>query len=120
MFEEIQPGVLLVTYADADALAVPKQAPLISRLEERRGPVTIIFDVQDAVRSVPMDVPTFWLGVTSRKDLAIRAMAIVTHHAGVRVAASGFGLANKVRGVATKVETFPTVSAALEWAERTP
>ncbi|MFT3708765.1 MAG: hypothetical protein QM817_14040 [Archangium sp.] len=111
--------MLLVTYADAGALAVANQATLISRLEEKRGPVAIIFDVHDAVRSVPMDVPTFWLSVTGRRELEIRAMAIVTHHAAVRVAASGFGLANKVRGVATKVDTFATVPSAVEWAAQT-
>lgn len=116
MFEEIHPGVLLVTYADAAALAVEAQKPLLARLEEKRGPVSIVFHVHDSVRSVPMAVPTFWLAVTAREELQLRAFAIVTSHAAVRVAASGFGIANKVRGVQLPVSTFSSVAPAVEWA----
>lgn len=108
--------MLLVTYADVGAMAVARQKPLITRLEEKRGPVTLVFDVQDSVRSVPMEVPVFWLAVTAREELQLKAFAIVTTHAAVRVAASGFGIANKVRGVKLEVRTFEAVKAATEWA----
>ncbi|MFO0596149.1 MAG: hypothetical protein U0228_12615 [Myxococcaceae bacterium] len=76
----------------------------------------IVFVVGEGVRSVAMEVPTFWLGVTGRRELELRAIAIVTRNAAVRVAARGFALANKVRGLGTVVETFDDRDAGIAWA----
>ena len=114
--EEPQVGLLSVRYGEADDLKVDRQQPLLARLEERRGPVVIIYEVADGLRSVPMEVPTFWLGVTSRLELGLVGMAIVTHSSAVRVAARGFALANVARGIPTAVQTFESVEAATTWA----
>lgn len=117
-FSEPEPGLLLVTYRSGEELAVGSQGPLIARLEERRGPVVLVFDVQPAVRAVPIDVPTFWLGVTARRELQLRAMAIVSRVTLVRVAARGFALANVARGLDLAVDTFPDLEPALEWVRQ--
>lgn len=114
-FEEPTPGVLLVQYDTAPQLAPERQAELLRRLEERRGPVALAFDVRVGVSSVPVEVPTFWLGVTGRPELQIRAMAIVTRALLVRVAARGFSLANLARGAALEVRTFEALPEALQW-----
>ena len=119
-FEEVEPGLLVVTYRVVDDLAVTRQAPLLARLEEKRGRVVVVFDVGPAVRSVPLDVPNFWLGVTSRPELQLTGMAIVTSSIGVRVAARGFGLANVARRISTSVETFAHLEAALAWGRTLP
>lgn len=114
-FVEPEPGVLVVTYRQADEMKAELQADVLARLEQRR-PTVLVFEVGAGVRSVPIDVPTFWLGVTGRADLQLRAMAIVTKSAAVRVAAGGFALANTARRVAMEVKTFETMDDARAWA----
>lgn len=116
MLTEVEPGLLLVTYEVAEDLAVTQQAPLVARLAEKRGPVVLLFDVADTVRSVPIDVPTFWLGTTAQKDLRLIGMGIITRAMSVRVAARGFALANVARGLDTQVDTFQDVESATAWA----
>jgi hypothetical protein len=113
---ETQPGLICVEYLTPGDLKVSAQDALIKRLEEKRGRVVIVFDVGPAVRSVPMDVPTFWLGVTARRDLQLVGMAIVTSSSAVRVATQGFALANLARRIPIKVSTFKNVPAAEAWA----
>lgn len=115
-FSEPVPGLLQVTYEQSEDLGVAHQAPLLARLEAQRGAVVILFDVAAAVNAVPIDVPTFWLGVTARPELAIAGMGIITVSVAVRVAARGFGLANAARRVATEVQTFKNPDEALRWA----
>ncbi len=117
-FEETKQGILVVQYAESADLAVESQQPLIARLDEKRGRVVIIFEVGAKVRSVPMDVPTFWLGVTGRLELQLVGIGIVTRSAGVRVAARGFGLANLARRIPISVESFTDLAAASEWGQR--
>lgn len=114
---EPQPGLICVEYLTPDDLKVAAQAALIKRLEEKRGRVVIVFDVGPAVRSVPLDVPTFWLGVTARRDLQLVGMAIVTGSSAVRVATQGFSLANLARRIPIKVSTFKNVPAAEAWGQ---
>jgi hypothetical protein len=112
---EPHPGLICVEYHTPEDLQVSAQQALLQRLEEKRGRVVIVFDVGPAVRSVPMDVPTYWLGVTARRELQLVGMAIVTNSSAVRVAAQGFALANLARRIATKVSTFKNVPAAEAW-----
>ena len=114
-FEEVSPGVLVVRYETTDQLAPESQSQILRRLEERRGPVVLAFDVTAGVSAVPLEVPTFWLGVTGRSELQIRAMAIVTRAVLVRVAARGFSLANLARGAAVEVRTFEELAPAVAW-----
>lgn len=99
-----------------DDLLPAHQQPLITELERvlgQRNQAGLIFEVNAAVRSVDLSVPTFWLGVTAR--LPLTAIAIVTSATLVRVAARGFGVANKVRGLGTRVEVFTSVDEATAW-----
>lgn len=114
-FVEPEPGVLVVTYQRADEMKPALQGDLLARLEQKR-PTALVFEVGAAVRSVPIDVPTFWLGVTGRAELQLKAMAIVTKSAAVRVAAGGFALANTARRVAMDVKTFESMADARAWA----
>jgi len=113
---EVESGLLLVAYREAEDLSVTQQAPLVARLNEKRGAVVLLFDVADTVRSVPIDVPTFWLGITAQKDLRIIGMGIITRAMSVRVAARGFALANVARGLDTQVDTFHDGESATAWA----
>ncbi len=115
-FTENTPGLLVVTYQEGADLAVDRQADLIARLEQQHGGAVLLFHVGPDVRSIPLDVPTFWLGITGRPELRIRGVVIVTQSMAVRVAARGFALANTARGVDMRVETFKQLSEALEWA----
>jgi hypothetical protein len=112
---EAQSGLICVEYVAPDDLKVAAQSALIKRLEEKRGRVVIVFDVGPEVRSVPMEVPAFWLGVTARRELQLVGMAIVTSSSAVRVATQGFALANLARRIPIKVSTFKNVPAAEAW-----
>jgi hypothetical protein len=112
---EPHPGLICVEYRTPDDLKVSAQDVLLARLEKKRGRVVIVFDVGSAVRAVPMEVPTWWLGVTARRELKLVGMAIVTNSSAVRVATQGFALANLARRIPLKVTTFKNVPAAEAW-----
>lgn len=116
MFEEPVSRVLLVRYAEAKDLDVARQAPVVARLEAEPAKVALLFDVGAAVRSVAIEVPTFWLGTTGRLAPKLAGLGIIASSAGVRVAARGFMLANRVRGSGFPVELFDDVASALDWA----
>ncbi len=78
----------------------------------------IIFVVGPQVRSIDLSVPSFWLRVTGDRTVPIKAMAIVSQAATVRVAASGFSVANKMRGVPIKVDAFRDVAEARLWLDQ--
>jgi hypothetical protein len=117
-FTQPEPGIYVVQYFSPADLAPALQQPLIAALVEsakQSRPTGVIFSLQSSIRGIDMDVPTFWLSVTTRSDTGLKAMAIVTTSAAVRVAASGFALANRVRGLTLEVKTFPTEDVALTW-----
>ncbi len=117
-FSEPRPGLFVLSVLSQTDLLPEHQGPLLKAVELalEHGRASIVFQVDAGVRSVPMNVPTFWLGVTSRLRLA--GIAIVTESTVVRLAARGFGAANRLRGIATPVEVFATVAEALTWLER--
>lgn len=117
-FSQPEPGLFHVRYAEPADLLPERQAELVAAIEgaSRASRVGIVFEVSPAIRSVDMSVPGFWLQLTSRSDLGLRAMGIVTRSAAVRVAASGFGLANRLRQLPIQVETFAELDAAMAWA----
>lgn len=116
-FEVREPGVFHVTYATETDMDPAAQERLLKALEAEltRGPVGLVFQVASAL--VPHAVPEFWLGVTKRLAPRLCAMAIVSPSLAVRTAASGFSVANALRGVAVAVKAFgPTDgAAALGW-----
>jgi hypothetical protein len=75
-----------------------------------------MFVLDPAIRSVDFSVPTYWLGVTSRPELKLRAMAIVSRSAAVIAAATLFSVSNIVRRIELEVRTFPDEGAASQWA----
>ncbi len=115
-FVENTLGLLVVTYREGADLAVDRQVDVVARLEQQRGDTVLLFDVGPHVRSVSIDVPTFWLGVTGRRELRIKSVVIVTQSMAVRVAARGFALANTARGLDTRVVTFEHLAEAIERA----
>ena len=88
---------------------------MLERLELKLGQTVLIFEVADEVRSVPIAVPTFWLGITGRPELGIAGVGIVTRAIAVRAAAKGFALANIARRVNTTVRTFEAIDEACAW-----
>ncbi len=115
-FEVAEPGLFVIRYEVAQDLEAARQSELIARVEQAGGPVVMLFELAPSIRMVPMEVPTFWLGVTGRAELSIRGMAIISSSAAVRVAAGGFALANLARGIRIEVKTYPSLEAAIEWA----
>lgn len=115
-FEQESPGLFIVRYAAPGDLLPAEQAPLIRAVEQAEVATTaLVFEVGPEIRSVDMAVPNYWLEVTSRRELKLAAFAIVSASAAVRVAASGFGLANKIRGVPLLVKAFTDSAEALDW-----
>lgn len=113
-----RPDLLLVRYDTAEDLLPANQADLVQRLRElgARQPVAIVFDVGEKIRSVDLRVPGFWLGVTSERAIALRAMAIASRSLAVRAAAGGFRLANLARGLPLEVRVVDSSEAGVEWA----
>jgi hypothetical protein len=116
-FREVDPGLFRVHYRTGADLNPELQQPLVAAVEaaSKNGPTAITFVLEAAIRSVELSVPTFWLGVTSRAELRLCAMAIVTTSAAVRTAAKGFDIANKVRRIPLEVATFEAEPNALRW-----
>jgi len=117
-FIQHAPGLFLVRYDASEDLQPAKQADLVKALEAVPVPlpVAIVFALGPGVRGVDMDVPTFWLSVTGRRELRLRAMGIVTDSIAVKVAVQGFALANGIRGQEIAVKSFHDAELALEWA----
>lgn len=113
-FEERRPGLFVVTYRAGADLAPELQAPLVDALKPG---ASVVFDVGAEVNTVDLAVPTFWLGVTSR--VRLERVAIVTTRTMVRVAASGFSLANVARRLPTKVSVFESLREAITWCSTT-
>lgn len=113
-----RPDLFLVRYDTDEDLLPERQAELVERLRVigAQQPVAVVFDVADAIRSVDIGVPGFWLGVTGERSIALRAMAIASRSRAVRVAAGGFRLANQARGLPIQVQVFDTADAGVEWA----
>ena len=110
-------GLFAVRYEVNDDLLPERQEPLVSALRESvlQRKTGIVVVLSPDIAGVDSSVPAFWLKVTATLTLA--GMAIVTPSAGVRVAASGFRLANVVRGVKLPVETFDDEAAGRAWLE---
>jgi hypothetical protein len=120
LWTEAEAGLFLVTYRAADHLSPAKNQPLVTRMKDwasaQQRRAAVIFDVGPQIGWVDLNVPSFWLGVTGAADCPIFAMGIVTRAAGVRVAATGFALANLVRKIDLTVEVFNDTAGALAWA----
>lgn len=120
LFSAEEIGLFVVSYGAAEELRPSNQAELVRAIESVPAPrpVGIVFVVGAGVRTVEMDVPTFWLTQTGRRELRMRAIAIVTSSRAVAVAARGFALANRVRGLDLAVESFATEADATGWVRR--
>jgi hypothetical protein len=120
-FERVAAGRFEVTYRDAADMGPEAQRDLLRKLEQdlAKGRATVLFQVQTL--SVPHSVPQFWLEVTKRLAPGLCAMAIVSDNLAVRTAASGFSIANKMRGVKLVVKAFhqQELQGARTWCEQT-
>jgi hypothetical protein len=118
MHEQIEPGVFVVRYHESQDLAPEHQAGLVERLKaaSQAGRVAVIFVVGPAVTSVDVSVPTFWLTATNDPSLRLAALGVVSPNVAVRVATSGFGAANVVRGMRFRVKSFSAEHEAIAWA----
>jgi len=118
-FSERAPGFFIVRYDTPEEMAPEQQKTLEEALKRRLSQklkVGIVFLVGPAVTSVRIEVPAFWLRVT--RALPLSAMAIVSRAMTVKVAALGFGLANKARGVLLAVEPFEEEAPAVAWVKK--
>lgn len=118
-FVETNVGLFVVHYETPKDMLPAAQSDLVAAVEAAAFavPVGLVFIVSDAVRTVDMSVPTFWLQLTAREELRLRAFAIVTNSSAVRVAASGFGLANRIRKLKLEVQVFKTQQDAVAWVQ---
>ena len=117
VFTEPEPGLFLVAYEDGRTMSPALQEPLVAAVERaaRQGPVGVCFRVQDSIPLVKLEVPAFWIDVTKRPELRLRAMAIVSRSAGVQLAAKGFSLSNRIRGIPVAVQAFTDLEQAWTW-----
>ncbi len=117
LFTSEAPGLFVVRYWQSEDLAPARQQPLIAAIQAVPAPkpIGLVFDVSKDVRSVEMEVPNFWMTVTGRTELRLRAMAIASPSVGVRIAAKAFGLTNAVRKLPIAVQSFVDVAEAIKW-----
>ncbi len=119
LHSEIAPGVFRVHYETGGDLAPELQTPLLHAIEAvavTGARSVIAFVLEPGIRTVDVSVPTWWLGVTSRRELRLAAFAIISRSVGVKAAAKGFAIANMVRGLPIKVCTFEDEAEGLTWA----
>jgi hypothetical protein len=118
MHEQIEPGVFVVRYHESEDLAPERQGPLMEQLKaaSRERRIALLFVVGPDVRSVDGAVPSFWLAATSDPALRLAALGVVSPNVGVRMATSGFGAANVVRGMRFRVRSFSAEHEGVVWA----
>ena len=116
---EASSRVFRVHYRMSSDLQADHQAGLVDavRSAAARGPTAIVFVLEPGIRTVDVSIPTYWLGVTGREELKLRAMGVVSTSIGVVTAAKGFAIANVIRRIELEVRTFPIEAPALEWAK---
>lgn len=114
-FSQPAPGLFIIRYNAAEDLAPAKQAPLMKAVREAVAvhPVGLMFVLSGKVRAVPMEVPTFWLGVT--RELPLTAMAVVSPSLAVRMATSAFSISNTFQRSQMATESFVEEADALRW-----
>jgi hypothetical protein len=111
-------GVFVVEYEESGDLAPEHQGALVAELRALDSELrpALAFVLPPSIRGVSIDVPAFWLEVTA--TLPLSGMAIVTSSRAVRVAASGFQVANRFRNLDLPVRSFATLPEALQWLEQ--
>ncbi len=114
-FTQPQPGLFIIRYDTVENLAPARQRPLIDAVRKAvaRVPVGLVFVLDAKVRAVPMEVPTFWLGVT--RELPLAAMAVVSRSLAVRMATTAFSISNTFQRSAMATESFLDEEVALQW-----
>jgi hypothetical protein len=105
-FARVGAGQFEVTYREEADMTPAAQRDLLITLEQElaKGRATVLFQVHTL--AVPHTVPQFWLEVTKRLAPGLCALAIVSDSLAVRTAASGFSIANKMRGAKLTVKAF--------------
>jgi len=119
-YQQCSPGLFVSRYRSAEEMAPQLQTKLLEDVASasRDGPIGLVFDVSCNVYRVPLAVPTLWIEVAMRPELRLRAMVIVTDSLGVRMAARGFALSNKIRRTLLDVEVTHDLEFGKGWARR--
>jgi hypothetical protein len=116
--ERPEARVLLVRYESHEDLAPERQGLVVRTMREvgHAVPVALVFVVPPGVWKVQRETPEFWLDVTAQPECRLTAMAIVTKSLPVRMAATGFAIANTLRKGVMAVEAFADENEAIQWA----
>lgn len=119
-FTQKSPGLFVVRYDSADALAPERQRALEVALRDVSAAreVGIVFVVDPSVPQVDPGVPAYWLGITGDATIRLRAMAIVTQQPAVSVSTRGFATANILRDRPVTVKPFRDEEEATTWVKQ--
>ncbi len=119
-FSQVAPGLFVVRYDSAEALAPERQRALELALRDVSAAreVGIVFVVDPSVPQVDPGVPAYWLGITGDATIRLRAMAIVTQQPAVSVSTRGFATANILRDRPVTVKPFREEAEAVAWAKQ--
>lgn len=111
------PGVVEVTYANEAETLPALQEPFLAaiRSEAARGPVALLVH-GDALRSLDLSVPTFWLGVTRDPSYRIRVLAVITQSLSMTITVKAFARSHALLGTGLRVAAFKESAAAGHWA----
>jgi hypothetical protein len=120
-FSQNAPGLFVVRYDSADALAPERQRALELALRDASAArdVGIVFVVDPSVPQIDPGVPAYWLGITGDATIRLRAMAIVTQQPAVSVSTRGFATANILRDRPVTVKPFRDEGEAVAWVKET-
>ncbi|MHB8878337.1 MAG: hypothetical protein ACYC8T_31970 [Myxococcaceae bacterium] len=118
VYEKLAVGLFVVRYSRDSELDPEQQGALVGEVK-RIGAgqkVAIVFVLAEQVWTIDPKVPAFWLGVTGDRGVHLAAVAVCSASIAVRMAASGFAIANTLRGLETSVKSFTDEAPAVAWA----
>lgn len=113
----LSPGIVYWQYLEHDHLKPSYQGAATTAIEQQSltGRVGVVVESGPTIRTVGLDLLTYWLEVSRRQNVKLAAIAIVSSSAAIRVAGTGFGLLTKRAGFAVAVGSYPTIGEAVEW-----
>jgi hypothetical protein len=118
VIEVAAPGVLLVRCEWPHHLEPEMQGEILAeaRRASERGPVGLVFMLQERICEIAPTVRGFWRRVMNDPSLRVAALAVVTGSWAVEVEAQGFGVTTRMAGDALQVSTFSRERDGIAWA----
>jgi hypothetical protein len=118
VIEAAAPGVLLVRCEWPHHLEPEMQGEILAeaRGASERGPVGLVFVLQERICEIAPTVRGFWRRVMSDPSLRLAALAVVTGSWAVEVEAQGFGVTTRMAGGDLQVATFARERDGIAWA----